>query len=351
MEALEQRVTEICGAAGTLALASGMSAIGLALLSLLRPGDEVIAGNCLFGGTYTLLSQTLAEQGVVTHFVNERDPAAAEARFNARTRAVFLEAIANPAMTVPPLPAWHSLCAERGVPLLLDATLLTPALWSAENAPADVVFFSASKFMAGAASSLAGLVVDTGRFPWHTHAERGLDAFRRKGQGAFIAKLRKQQMAAVGPALSPMTAFLLLTGLETLSLRLERQCANAERVAAWLAGQPQVRHVHYPGLSQHPDHALSRAQYGGRHGSVLSFEVADKPAAFRMLNACRLVRRVTNLGDTRTLAVHPASTIYGTLWPHEQLQLGVTPGMVRLSLGIEHAADLIADLEQALAQA
>lgn len=351
VEALEQRITEACGAAGTLALASGMSAVSLTLLSVLRSGDEVIASSYLFGGTYALFTRTLAELGITTHFVEPRDPAAAEALIGPRTRAVFLEAIANPAMIVPDFAAWRRLCDRHGLALVVDATLLTPVLYDAEALGADVAVFSTSKYLAGAASLVGGLVVDTGRCPWHERPAFGLGDYRQGRPTALLAKLRSTQMLSVGPCLSPMNAFLLLTGLESLPLRLERQCDNAEEAAAYLREHPKVRSVRYPGLQDHPDHALSREQFRGRFGSVLSFELADKAACFRFLNACRLVQRVVNLGDTRSMALHPASTIYGTFWKHQQEQVGVTDGMIRFSLGIEHPTDILADLEQALAAA
>jgi len=349
--ALEARIAEACEAPGALALASGMSAISLGLLTLLRAGDAVLASPYLFGGTYTLFTRTLAELGIQTHFVDPCDPAAAEAQVGPRTRLVFLEAIANPAMVVPDFAAWRAFCDRHGLVLAADATLLTPCLYDRSALPADVLFFSASKYLAGAASTVGGLIVDTGRCPWAEHEALGLADFRKAQPTPLLGKLRAQQMLAVGPCLSPMSAFLLLAGMESLALRLERQCDNAGRAAAYLAEHPKVQAVHFPGLPTHPQHALSRGQFRGRFGSVLSFTLADKAACFRFLNACKLVRRVTNLGDTRTMALHAASTIYGTFWPHEREQVGVGEGLIRLSLGIEHPADILADLEQALGAA
>ncbi len=346
--ALEQRIAAACGAAGALAVASGMSAISLTLQALLRSGDEVLASPCLFGGTFTLLNRTLRELGITTHFIDPADPASAEPHIGPTTRAVFLEAIANPAMVVPDFAAWRRLCDRHGLPLLVDATLLTPVLFDAEALGADVAFFSASKFLAGAASIVGGLVVDTGRCPWHTLGNPALEDYRRAGQGALLAKLRSRMMADVGPTLSPMNAFLILIGLESLPLRLERQCDNALAVATYLAEHPRVTGVRYPGLPDDPAHARSAAQFRGHFGSLLSFTLADKAACFRFLNRLQLAQRVINLGDTRTLANHPASTIYGTFWKHEQELAGVPDTLIRFSLGIEHPADILADLEQAL---
>jgi O-acetylhomoserine (thiol)-lyase len=251
-------------------------------------------------------------------------------------------------MVVPDFAAFGALARRHGLPLLVDATLLTPVLYDPETIPADLLFFSGSKFLAGSASVVGGLVVDTGRFPWHGNPRVELGDPRQAGQAALLTKLRGAVMAGIGPCLAPLHAFLLLTGLDALGLRLERQCANAETLAAWLVGQPQVRAVLYPGLPGDPGHELARRQFRGRFGAVLCFELEDKAACFRFLNALRLIQRVTNLGDTRTLAVHPQSTIYGTFWKHEQELLGVHERGVRLSAGIEHVDDLIQDLQQAL---
>ena len=348
VEALEARVKESCGAASALALASGMTAIALGLMNLLRSGDEVLASPYLFGGSYTLFTRTLADLGIVTRFADPTDAGAFEALIGPKTRAVFVEALANPALVVPDFPALRALCGRHGLPLLVDATLLTPYLFDGEALGADVAFFSGTKYLAGPASTVAGLIVDTGRFPWHESALFDFGDFKRAGQGAFMTKLRKQAMAAVGPCLSPMSAFLLLTGLETLPLRMERQCETAQRVAAYLREHPRVEKVSYPGLPDHPAHDLSRAHFKGRFGGVLSFHLENKAECFRVLNAFDLIRRSTNLGDTRTLAVHPASTIYGTFWKHEQEEVGVTENMIRLSLGIEHPGDILADCDQAL---
>jgi O-acetylhomoserine (thiol)-lyase len=223
-------------------------------------------------------------------------------------------------------------------------------LYDSAAVPADLLFFSGSKFLAGTAAAVGGLVVDTGRFPWNDNPRVDLDDLRQAGQAALLTKLRRGVMAGIGPCLAPLHAFLLMTGLDSLALRLERQCDNTETLAGWLATQKPVRKVHYPGLSSDPNHDLTRRQFRGRAGAVLTFELDDKDTCFRFLNALRLIQRVTNLGDTRSLAVHPQSTIYGPLWKHEQVLLGVNERMVRLSAGIEHVDDLIQDLQQALAE-
>ncbi len=352
VEALERRVTALCNARGTVALGSGMSAVALALMALLKTGDQVLVGRHLFGGTYVLFAQTLAALGIEAVWVDPEDAAAAERACSPRVKAVFLEAIANPAMTVPDFTGYRRLCDRAGVPLIVDGTLLTPlhcgpgAVFPT-GAP-DVWVLSSSKFLAGAASTLGGLIVDTGRFAWAESAVVDLGDYRRLGAMAYLERIRRELMASIGPALSPLQAFLQLVGMETLALRLERQCRTTQTLAEWLARQPAVTQVLYPGLPAHPSHARCTAHLGGFFGSVLSFTLADKPACFRALNRLRLIRRAANLGDTRTLALHPASTIYSGLWPAQRESLGVPETMIRLSAGLEDVGDLIADLEGAL---
>lgn len=348
VEALERRITAACGAAGTVALASGMTAVTLGLLNFLRSGDEMVASPYLFGGSYTLFARVLPGLGITTHFADPSDPAAWEALIGPKTKALFMEALANPAMVVPDLEVYRNMADRHGLPLVVDTTLLTPVLYDPQAIDVDLLIFSASKYIAGAASTIAGLVTDTGRFPWHRSPKHDFSDFKAEGQGAYLLRLRRQLMSSIGPCLSPMSAYLLLTGLETLPLRLERQCENAEKAAVYLREHPLVNGVNYPGLPDHPAHRVTGAQFRGSFGALLSFELQDKATCFRFLNSLKLVRRSTNLGDTRSLAIHPASTIYSTLWQHEREQAGVTEGLIRLSLGIEHVDDILADLHQAL---
>ncbi len=348
VERLEQRITDVCRARGTLAVASGMSAISLGLTALLKPGDELVASRYLFGGTYTLFDRTMREMGIETRFFDPRHPEAAEELITSRSKALFLEAIANPAMVVPDFSAYRKICRAKGLPLLVDATLITPYLLDAGALGADLAFFSATKYIAGPACTVGGLIVDTGEFAWHKSDRFDFSDFKNAGEHAYLAKLRKRLMADIGPSLSVMNAFLLLLGLETLSLRMERQCRNAETVAAFLREHPRVIRVLFPGLPDDEFHRITGEQFKGNFGSVLSFRLDSKQSCFRFLNALGLVKRATNLGDTKSLALHPASTIFGGLWPREQELLGVTDDMIRFSTGLEDPADITADLEQAL---
>jgi O-acetylhomoserine (thiol)-lyase len=348
--ALEDRITALCGGRGTVAVASGMSAVALALLAIVRAGDHIVASKHIFGGTFTLLETTLGRLGVTTTWVDARDGDAVTRALLPNTRAVLVEAIANPAMIVPDFDALKRACGAAGIPLLVDATLVTPLQLDAEAAGADVAIYSGSKFLAGAATTIGGLIVDTGRYPWGAPGSRvQLGDFQRKGPDGYLHRIRHELMVGIGPCLAPHAAFLQIVGLETLGLRLGRQCASALRIAEWLPQQPGVRSVLYPGLSDHPGHRRCVQFFKGSSGSVMSFNLPGAAACFRFLNALQLIARASNLGDTRTLALHPASTIYHGFWPAQREDLGVPDTLIRLSVGIEDVEDLLGDLHAALA--
>jgi O-acetylhomoserine (thiol)-lyase len=349
--ALEERITAISEARGTVALASGMSAVALALLALVRSGDHLVAGKHIFGGSYTLLNETFSRLGIRTSWVDARNGDDVRRAITPQTRAVLVEAIANPAMAVPDFDAIRKHCNAAHIPLLVDATLVTPLWLDAEATGADVALYSSSKYLAGAATTIGGLIVDTGRFPWGEQGPVELGEYQRHGAQGYLNRIRRELLVGMGPTLSPQTAFLLIVGLETLGLRLERQWSTACRIAAWLQCQPGVSRVLYPGLPHDPDHERCRRYFRGRCGSVLSFTLSSKDACFRFLNALGLIQRAANLGDTRSLALHPASTIYYGFWPAQKDELGVPDTLIRLSVGIEDAEDLSADLAQALAAA
>lgn len=349
--ALEERITALSAARGTIALASGMSAVALALLAIVQSGDHLVAGKHCFGGSYTLLNDIFSRLGIRTTWVDARNGDDVRRAIAPETRAVLVEAIANPAMVVPDFDAIRSHCAAARIPLLVDATLMTPLSLDAEAIGADVAIYSGSKFLAGAATTIGGLIVDTGRFPWGQAGPVRLGEFQREGAHAYLSRIRRELLVGIGPTLSPQTAFLQIVGLETLGLRLERQETSARRIAAWLQGQAGVAQVLYPGLPDHPAYGRCQRYFRGRFGSVLSFTLAGREACFRFLNALGLIQRAANLGDTRTLALHPASTIYHSYWPAQKEELGVPETLIRLSIGIEDADDLSADLAQALAAA
>jgi O-acetylhomoserine (thiol)-lyase len=348
VEALEERITAISHGRGTVAVASGMSAVALALLTVVRSGDHIVAGKHVFGGTYTLLETTLARLGIRTTWVNASDGEEVGRALRDETRAVLLEAIANPAMVIPDFSAIAAQCAARSVPLLVDATLLTPLMFDAKATGADVAIYSGSKFLAGAATTIGGLIVDTGRVDWGRGYAAGLGDFGRMGPAAFLTRLRRELMVGIGPSLSPQAAFLQIVGLETLALRLERQCRSTLQIAQWLSTHPAVRSVACPALASHPDHARCAKYFRGNSSSIFSFTLENRAACFGFLNRLRLIQRAANLGDTRSLALHPASTIYHAYWPAQREDLGVPDGLIRLSVGIENVDDLLADLAAAL---
>ena len=348
VSAYEQRVTDLCEARGSVALATGMAAISQGLLALLRPGDEILAGQHLFGGTFTLFTRTLRDLDITVRFFDPRNLAQAEALISPKTRLVFVEAIANPAVVVPDFQQVRALCDTHGLPLLADVTALSPYLFDGELLGVDLAFFSASKLIGGAATALGGLIVDTGRCEWGAMEHLNLGPYAAKGGGALLAKLRGQLMADVGPTLSPMSAFLHLTGMESLGLRMEFQCASTLAVCRYLTEHPKVSGVLYPGLPEDEFHVLAMRQFKGKAGTTLALLLPGRQACFDFLDRLKLIKRATNLGDTRSIAIHPASTIYATQWPAEREQLGVSEGLIRLSIGIEDPQDLVEDLEQAL---
>lgn len=346
--ALEERVTWISRARGTVAVASGMSAVAMALLALVRSGDHIVAGKHVFGGTYTLLDTTLNRLGISTTWADVWDGREVNRALRPETRAVFVEAIANPAMTIPDFDAIRTACASRRIALIVDATLLTPLLFDPETTGADVAVYSGSKFLAGAATTVGGLIVDTGRFDWVHDGPDTLGDFRQTGAQAYLSRIRQELMVGIGPCLSPQAAFLQIIGLETLELRMERQRSSAQRVAEWLEQHPSVRSVAYPGLPSHKHHNRCTRYFDGNASCVLSFALQSRDACFRFLNRLQLVRRASNLGDTQSLALHPASTIYQAFWPAQRDELGASETLIRLSVGIEDVEDILADLAAAL---
>ncbi|NDY41852.1 O-acetylhomoserine aminocarboxypropyltransferase/cysteine synthase [Dissulfurirhabdus thermomarina] len=357
-DVLERRMALIDGGAAAVAVASGQAAITLALLNLARAGDEIVASSSLYGGTFNLFRHTLADLGITVRFVDPADPAAVRRALGPAARALYVESIGNPKLDVPDFEALAEAAHEAGVPLLVDNTV-APGLWRPIDHGADVVIYSATKFIGGHGTSIGGIVVDSGRFPWPEDRFPGLhrpdpsyhglvykEAF---GDLAYIARLRTRYLRDLGPALSPFNAFLFLQGLETLPLRMERHCANALAVARHLAGHPKVAWVRYPGLEDHPTHDLAARYLGGGFGAIVGFGVrGGYPAGVRFIENVRLLSHLANIGDAKSLVIHPASTTHQQLAPEERRRAGVTDDFVRLSVGIEDAADIIEDIDRAL---
>jgi len=366
--ALEERVAALeCGRAA-IASASGMAAETLALMTLLQPGDHVVAAGALYGGSVTLLAVNLKKLGIATSFVDATDPAAFAAAMRPETRAVYAESLGNPSLQLLDIAAVADVAHAHGVPLIVDNTVPSPFLCNPLRLGADLVVHSATKYLAGHGTTLGGVVVEGGRFPWDngkfpgmvepSPGYHGVKFYETFGDFAFTMRARMETLRVYGAALSPMSAWQILQGVETLHLRMERHCQNARRVAEFLRTHPRVSWVNYPGLAGHPQYALAARQFRAVDGApgcsgLLAFGVKGPDgglaAGERFIESTRFMSHVANIGDTRTLVIHPASTTHRQLDAEQQRAAGVPPDMVRLSVGLEHIDDILWDIDQALA--
>jgi len=358
-DVFEQRVAALEGGIGALATASGQAAITYAILNIAGAGDEIVSSSSLYGGTYNLFAHTLPKIGIKVHFVDGRDPENFRRAITPRTKALYAEIIGNPRLDVPDLEAIANIAHEHGIPFIVDNTLATPYLCRPLEHGADIVVHSATKFIGGHGTSIGGIIVDGGKFPWDNGnfpgltepdpSYHGLSYTRDIGAAAYIVKARVQLLRDIGAALSPFNAFLFLQGLETLHLRIERHSENALRVAQYLSEHPLVEWVHYPGLEGHESYALAKNYLPKGQGAIVTFGIrGGLEAGKRFIDALQLFSNLANVGDAKSLVIHPASTTHQQLTPEQQQSTGVTPELVRLSVGIEHVEDIIADLEQAL---
>jgi O-acetylhomoserine (thiol)-lyase len=359
-DVLEKRVAALEGGIAALATSAGSAAINYAILTIAEAGDNIITTPQLYGGTYTLFAHMLPKLGIEVRFA-ESDQADAMAKLiDDRTKAVFCESIGNPAGNIVDMAAIAEMAHKAGVPVIVDNTVATPALFNPIEHGADIVVHSLTKYMGGHGTTLGGIIVDSGRFPWTEHKERfavlnqpepayhGVVYTEQFAEAAFIARARTVPLRNTGSALSPLNAFLLLQGIETLPLRMERHCDNALAVARYLSDHPKVDWVNYAGLEGDKYHALAQKYFNGKPSSILTFGIKGGfEAGVKFYDALKLIKRLVNIGDTKTLACHPASTTHRQLEPHELVSAGVTPEMLRLCIGIEHIDDIIADLEQA----
>lgn len=358
---LEQRVAALEGGSAGLAVASGMAAITYAIQTIAEAGDNIVSISELYGGTYNLFAHTLPRQGIDVRFADKYDPAGIEALIDERTKAVFCETVGNPSGGVVDLERLAEIAHRHGVPVIVDNTVPTPFLWRPIEHGADIVIHSATKYIGGHGTTVGGVIVDSGRFPWADHPQRfpllnepdvsyhGVCYTRDLGEAAFIGRARVVPLRNMGAALSAQAAWNLLQGLETLSLRIERISDNARRVAEFLDSQPAVTWVQYAGLSSHEDHALACKYMGGHASGILSFGIkGGREAGARFYDALNMILRLVNIGDAKTCSSIPAATTHRQLSDRELEAAGVTPDMVRLSIGIEHIDDILADLDQAL---
>jgi O-acetylhomoserine (thiol)-lyase len=361
-DVLEQRVAALEKGIGALALSAGSAAINYSVLNLAEIGDNIVTVPQLYGGTYTLFAHMLPRQGIEVRFAEDDSPAALEKLIDARTKAVFFESIGNPAGNIVDVAEVAAMARSHGVATIVDNTVATPALLKPIEHGIDIVVHSLTKYMGGHGNSLGGIIVDSGNFPWTEHAERyrtinqpepsyhGVVYPEAMGPAAYIARARTVPLRNTGSALSPFNAFLLLQGIETLPLRMERHCDNALAVAKFLEGHPKVDWVSFAGLPGHRHHELAQKYMKGRAASIMTFGVKGGfEAGVKFYDALKLFKRLVNIGDAKSLACHPASTTHRQLTEAEQRRVGVAPEAIRLSVGIEAIDDILADLDQALA--
>ncbi len=348
-ESLERRLALLEGGVSAIATASGMAAISTAVLTILRVGDEILSSSSLFGGTYSLFKDTLVNYGISSRFVDPIDLDAIEAGINDSTGLIFVETIGNPKMDVPDIAAISAIARRAGIPLMLDATVTSPYLVRGRDLGADLVIHSTSKFINGTGSVIGGAIIDNGTFDWSTSLYPHFEPFEKKyRQFAFSARLRKLMHKDLGACPAPMNSFLLTEGIETLGLRMERHCSNSNALAVFLKEHPKVSWVNYPGLEDSPFHEVAARQFGHRFGGVLTFGLGSQAEAFRLINGLKLAKNLANIGDAKTLVIHPASTICVDYSPEQRKLLGVSDEMVRVSVGLEYYEDIMRDFAQAL---
>lgn len=365
-DVLEQRLAALEGGIAALALASGQAAVTYAIQTIAEAGDNIVASSALYGGTYNLFAHTLPQYGIQTRFADYRRPEDFEALIDARTKAVFVESLGNPQGNITDIAAIAAIAHRHGVPLIVDNTVPSPYLSRPIEHGADIVVHSLTKYLGGHGAAVGGAIIDSGKFPWAQHKERfkrlnepdvsyhGVVYTEAAGEAAYITRARVVPLRNTGAAISPFNAFLILQGIETLALRLDRINANALAVAQHLRKHPKVAWVNYAGLEDHPDHGLARKYLSGKASGLLTFGLKAaagqnaREAGARFLDGLALFTRLVNIGDAKSLATHPASTTHRQLSPAELDRAGVSEDLVRLSVGIEHIDDLLADLDSAL---
>ena len=360
-EVLEKRLAALEGGSAALALASGAAAIAYTVEALAAGGGHIVAQKTIYGGTYNLLSHTLPQYGIKTSFVDIHDLAETEAAIEADTRAVFLETLGNPNSDIPDIDAVAEIAHRHGIPVVVDNTFGTPYLIRPIEHGADIVVHSATKFIGGHGTTLGGIIVESGKFDWSASGKypgiaapnpsyHGISFYDAVGPAAFVTYIRAILLRDTGAAISPFNAFLLLQGVETLSLRLERHAENTKKVVAFLAAHPQVERVNHPSLPEHPDHALYEKYFPNGGASIFTFDIkGGQEEAWRFIDNLKIFSLLANVADVKSLVIHPASTTHSQLSEAELLEQGIRPNTIRLSIGTEHIDDIIADLENAFA--
>ncbi|WP_374589203.1 O-acetylhomoserine aminocarboxypropyltransferase/cysteine synthase family protein [Ideonella dechloratans] len=365
-DVLEKRVAALEGGIAALALASGQAAVTYAILTIAEAGDNIVSSSALYGGTYNLLAHTLPQYGIQTRFADYRQPEQFETLIDERTKAIYAETLGNPKGNVTDIARLAEIAHRHGIPLIVDNTVASPYLCRPIEHGADIVVQSLTKYLGGHGTSLGGAIIDSGKFPWAEHKARfkrlnepdvsyhGVVYTEALGPAAYIGRARVVPLRNTGAAISPFNAFQILQGIETLALRMDRICDNTLALAKYLQQHPKVGWVNYAGLEDHPEYPLAKKYLGGRPSGLFTFGVKapagqGREAGARFLDGLKLFTRLVNIGDAKSLATHPASTTHRQLSPEELEKAGVSEDAVRLSVGIEHVDDLIADLDQALA--
>ena len=360
-DVLEKRVTEMEGGIAALALASGQAAVTYSILTISEAGDNIVSASTLYGGTYNLFAHTLPQYGIGVRFADYREPDAFEKLIDAKTKAVFCESIGNPLGNITDFARLADIAHRHGIPVIVDNTVPSPYLCRPFEHGADIVVHSLTKYMGGHGNSIGGILVDSGKFPWAEHKQKfkrlnepdvsyhGVVYTEALGPAAYIGRARVVPLRNMGAAISPFNSFLVLQGIETLPLRMDRICENTLNAVQFLQKHPKVTWVNYAGLPDHKDHGLVQRYMGGRASGIFTFGVkGGREAGARFQDGLKLVTRLVNIGDCKSLACHPASTTHRQLSPEELAKAGVTEETVRLSIGIEHIDDIVADLDQAL---
>ena len=360
-DVLEKRIAALEGGVAALALASGAAAITYTIQALAQAGDHIVAQKTIYGGSFNLLAHTLPQFGVTTTFVNAHDLAEVEGAIRPNTKAIYLETLGNPNSDIPDIDAIAAIAHKHGLPLVIDNTFGTPYLIRPIEHGADIVVHSATKFIGGHGTTLGGIIVDSGKFDWKTGGKyapiaepnpsyHGVSFVDAAGPAAFVTYIRAILLRDTGAAISPFNAFLLLQGVETLSLRLDRHAENTKKVVEFLAHHPQVEHVNHPSLPDHPDHALYEKYFPGGGASIFTFEIkGGQEEAHKFIDNLEIFSLLANVADVKSLVIHPATTTHSQLSPEELLDQGIKPNTIRLSIGTEHIDDIIADLEKGFA--
>jgi len=358
-DVLEQRLAALDGGVGALAVASGTAAINLAILNLAKAGDNIVSTRYLYGGSYNMFNYTLKRMGITVKFVDSSNPANVAQAIDEKTKAVFSESIGNPKNNVDDFEIIARITHDNGLPFIVDNTVTTPFLFKPFEHGADIICYSLTKFIGGHGTSIGGAVVDSGKFDWSSGrfdefttpdpSYHGLIYHEALGPLAYILKMRLTLLRDMGPCISPFNAFQILQGLETLHVRMPRHCENAIKVAQFLEGHPLVEWVNYPGLESHPDHERAKRYLPAGQGAILGFGIkGGREAGARFIDSVKLCSHLANIGDAKTLVIHPGSTTHQQLSEEEQIAAGVSPDYIRVSVGIEDAQDIIEDLDQAL---